>query len=225
MSAIFIIFLLLIVATSLAVYFSKRLLLDRSRTKYSLSTPPPVSLFGESAGRLLPVINDEQERREKRDAEILARAAKGDAQVLREAHAAQDRTLYNAALDLLVAHSANDREALRTLAAEINVSNDLRANSRLAEVLLEDWKAAPDRNSMAEMLHVAALADDATVYSKAVEVALQFWGRANNSERTKKFCELVESQFWTMDAQARASGAGFVLKERLAEIRRELAAR
>ncbi len=224
MSATLIIFLLIIAATSLAIHFSKRLLPERSRTKYNLNAPPPVSLFD---GNESPsaAIDSEREEGEKQRAETLARAAQGDAQALREAHRTKDRNLYDAALDLLVAHCANDREALRRLAAEIAGSDYLRANRRVAEMLIEDWKNFPDKHSTAEVLHVAARADDAAVYKEAVDVVLQHW-RANTSGQASAegFCELIESQFWVIGAKARASGAGFVLKEKLAEIRRELTA-
>ncbi len=180
MSATLIIFLLIIAATSLAIHFSKRFLPERSRTKYNLNAPPPVSLFD---GNESPsAIDDEREEGEKQRAETLARAAQGDAQALREAYRTKDRNLYDAALDLLVAYCTTDREALRRLAAEIAESGYLRANRRVAEMLIEDWKNFPDKHSTAEVLHVAARADDAAVYREAVDAVLQHW-RANTSEQ------------------------------------------
>jgi len=48
--------------------------------------------------------------------------------------------------------------------------NELRANKKLAESMIGSYKSAPDRNSTAKALHVAALSDDATVYQSAVEL-------------------------------------------------------
>ncbi|MBA2340606.1 MAG: hypothetical protein H0V88_09435 [Pyrinomonadaceae bacterium] len=223
MSAIFIIFLLFIAATTLAIYLSKRLLIDRPLVKRELDAPPPVSLFG-GQGNELPIAIDDVQQLEKQRAELLARAANGDVSVLHEAHAAENETLYDAALDLLVTGCADDSECLRRLAAEVAAGGELRANRRLAEALIEDWKESPEGNLMAEMLHVAALSDDAALYEEAVNVALRFSCADNSRPMSgKDFCKLVESQFWVLSAQARASGAGFMLKERLAEIRRELA--
>jgi hypothetical protein len=72
-------------------------------------------------------------------------------------------------------------------------------------------------------LHVAALADDAAVYQRAADTVLDYWsqGRVVNLSR-ETLRDLIESQFWVLATEARRSGAGFVLKCRLAGIRREL---
>ena len=75
------------------------------------------------------------------------------------------------------------------------------------------------------MLHVAALADDASIYQLATETVYQFWrDRKLSGVNADELRQLVESEFWILTPSVRNSGAGFVLKRKLAQFRRQLAA-
>jgi hypothetical protein len=99
----------------------------------------------------------------------------------------------------------------------------LRVNKFLCQKFIDSWKQNPDRNFTAKMLHVAALCDDAGLYQAAIEAVFQFWreGRMQQISATE-LRSLIESEFWLLSAGARASGAGFVLKRKLAAITRQL---
>jgi hypothetical protein len=74
------------------------------------------------------------------------------------------------------------------------------------------------------MLRVAALADDAAIYERAVEEAIEFWQRGQIAELTaENLLALVESQYWVLAPEARRSGAGFALRQSLERCRRQLA--
>jgi len=100
----------------------------------------------------------------------------------------------------------------------------VRANATLAETVLARWQKAPERYAIGELLHIAALSDDAAVYQKVVEATLQMW-RAGRLAwgLPHNLRALIESEYWILVPEARQSGAGFVLKRMLVTVRRELA--
>jgi hypothetical protein len=178
-----------------------------------LSEPPPREL---SSG------DDVAE--EDRQA-LLARAAAGDKEALRDALASPDAGIYDEVLNKLVERAHSDMAVL-ALASYITRSDaHLRINNRLAEKFIESWKSVPDRNSTAKMLHVAALAGDAGLYQTAIETAYQFWReRRLTGISADELRQLIESEFWILAPPVRNSGAGFVLKRKLAQLRRHLVA-
>jgi hypothetical protein len=162
---------------------------------------------------------------EARRQALLARAAAGDKETLNEAHATDDHTFYDEVLDALVKR-ANSEHQLFALASYITRSNDhLRVNKRLAARFIESWKSTPDRKSTAKMLHIAALSGEANIYQTAIETAYQFWRNRRLTEiSADELRQLIESEFWILAPPVRNSGAGFVLKRKLAQLRRQLVA-
>jgi hypothetical protein len=155
-------------------------------------------------------------------ASILERAAQGDKASLNEAHATGDASLYDEALNALVEYANSDKSVL-SLASYITRNDGLRVNARLAERFIETWKHSPDRSSTAKMLHVTALADDAALYQQAIEAAQRFWRDGRLPEiSAEELRVLFESEFWVLSNGARNSGTGFILKTKLAALRREL---
>jgi hypothetical protein len=165
-------------------------------------------------------INDSNQR-----AELIKRARQGDLAALSDAHAMGDDKLYSETLDALIEQASARHEMFDALVNHIAKSDELRANRELADRVLANWEAAPDRRSTIETLHIAALSDDAATYQKAVEEALRLW----QSERltgisAEELLTLIESQYWVLASEARLGGAGFALKSKLADVRRKLAA-
>lgn len=176
-----------------------------------------VSLFADDATEANPEADPSTV-----SAALIARAAGGDLTALTEAR--QQPSLYDDVLNALI--DCGERQGnLAMLVRHIARSDDLRGNVRLAERVITAWQAAPDRRSTVEMLHLAALADDANVYHRAVDLVVA----AFKDGRLKTFSAdelsaLVESQMWVLASDAQRGGDGFTLKQRLAEARRELAA-
>jgi hypothetical protein len=154
---------------------------------------------------------------------LLERAAQGEKKVLDEAQAAGDENLYGEVLDALTEH-ANSEQSLLSLVSYIARNDRLRVSQKLAVKFMESWKRSPAKGATAKMLHVAALCGDAGVYQRAIETAFEFQrdGRVP-SLSADELRQLVESEYWLLPAASRNSGAGFVLKERLARLRRETA--
>lgn len=217
---------LLIAAISYAFYRRQRATSEED-ADYNLAPPPFSGLFGEAdapdkaargANASQQAVTSEQRKA------LRERAAQGIKEALQEAHASGDAALYDEILDALVEQADSDKKLLG-LVSYVARKEGLRVNMKLAEAFIESWKSSPDRSATAKMLHIAALADDAALYQRAIETALQFWqdGRIPDLS-AEELRSLVESEYWLLSTGVRSSGAGFVLKQRLAVLRRELAA-
>ena len=160
-------------------------------------------------------------------ANLIDRARAGDLTTLSETQPIGDFSLYGDVLDALIDSASDSHERFRALVSHISKSNELRGNIRLAEHLIAAWETAeatPDRRSTIEMMHVAALSDDAVVYQHAVELVISHWQTGKLIEFSpEELIELFDSQFWILAPEARRGGAGFALKRKLAGARRELA--
>lgn len=216
---------LLLTAIAFAIYFWQR---TPSGAGAERVLPPPRSapLFGDNGLGELPAAEHETgAQAADYRATLLTRAASGDKEALRDAHASGDIALYDAVLDALVERALDSDKAVFALVSYITRGDKLRVNRKLAEAFSETWEASPDKSSTAKMLHIAALADDAAVYQNAVETALQFWrdGRLQQVP-ADELRALVEGEFWLLSPGVRKSGAGFLLKRRIARCRRELMA-
>ena len=156
--------------------------------------------------------------------ELIARSLRGDLETLSEAHSTGDAMLYGEVLDGLIESTSGSQEDFAALVSRISKSSELRANKRLAQRSIDSWKGSTDRQSTAQMLHIAALSDDAAVYEQAVELVVEYWQRGTLEQcSAEELVELFESQYWILAPEARRGGAGFALKRKLAGIRRELA--
>ena len=227
MSAVIVISIFLLVLTSFAVIRSKR-----SQSHNSTGELPPTHLRG-----LFSADDYEQARDGRRSVRpdgkafaeqeqaLRARAAQGDWEALRDAASAQRAGLYPEILKILVEQSDRSApESLHGLANFIIRAESLRASTLLAERILESWKQTPARSSVPELLRISALSDDARAYEQAIETVFQFWreGRVHGSS-AEELSTLFESEYWMLSPDARRSGAGFILKEKLSEMRRRQA--
>lgn len=151
----------------------------------------------------------------------LSRAETGDQSALAEAFASCGLAFYREVLDVL-ARRAGDEE-LHALTRQIAQNGQWRTCTTLAEALLTRWQKAPERYALGELLHIAALSDDAAIYQKVVEATLQAWRAGRLAWASPhNLRALIESEYWILAPEARQSGAGFVLKRMLVGVRREL---
>ncbi|HEV7860977.1 MAG TPA: hypothetical protein VGO91_20325 [Pyrinomonadaceae bacterium] len=159
----------------------------------------------------------------ERRASLLARAASGERETLDEALSSGDAKLYDEVLNALVLSVSESDAGLLALVSYITRAESLRVNRGLAEALMLNWQKSPGRAATAKMLHLVALADDASLYQRAVELALQFWraGRVQDLSAAE-LRALADGEYWVLTSHSRSSGAGFLLKRMLAHLRREL---
>jgi hypothetical protein len=224
-SAILVISVLLIFVASLALLRTKR---PRSNEEAD-ELPPgfvPRGLFADAQGRAPADAAPEAKSSVELERALRARAERGDLTALDDARTAGNPAVYRATLDALTARAADSPEDLRALAAHIARGEDLRSSPALAERLLELWKESPTRSATAGLLRVAALSDDAETFGLAVSTVLRAWeeGRLEGA-RAEELRALFEAEYWLLSSEARRSGAGFLLKQKLADARRRLAAR
>lgn len=151
-------------------------------------------------------------------AALLQRAHSGDVSVLAEVQT--DAQLYRAALDELT-EQAKDEAALQGLTQAVLQQADGIATPQLAQAVMACAKAF----TFNDVLRVAALSGDAASYQQAVEAVVRGWHDGHWPRLTAaQLSESIESEYWLLSSEARASGAGFLLKQKLVAVRRELAA-
>ncbi len=227
LSAALIISIFLLAAASYIIFRSKRSS-SHEGTNRVLMPPRPRSLFGphHDVAEALTLSNAKKESEaaaSERAAELRRRALMGDRAALHDAHGSGDAKLYQETLDALAIHAGDSAEAIGALASYITESDQLRANTGLAEAMMRVWWAAPDLASTARLLHIAALSGDAAVFEKAIEAAFQFWQEGKLPQVTaENLYGLFESEYWLLAPDAVRSGDGFTLRHKLAEMRRRL---
>ena len=85
------------------------------------------------------------------------------------------------------------------------------------------FQESPNKTSTANLLHAAALSDNAKNYGRAVDLVLLSWRDGTLSGLSaRELQSLFNSEYWVLSSHSRTSGAGFVLKETLARANREL---
>ncbi len=164
-------------------------------------------------------LRDEEHRQR-----LLNRAAEGDESALDEAGNLADREFYTEVLRTLAAQADGDSERLRSIAEYIVDSQELRVSSEFAETMLGFWRAPISQRSLADMLYLAALADDTEMFQLTINKAVQLWrGDLRTKISAKDFLATVESAYWLISGEVRYSGQGFLLKQAIADVRRQLA--
>jgi hypothetical protein len=224
LSAVLIISIFLLVITSFAILRTKR---SRSHTEMLDAGRPRTrsSLFDDRQPLQLDDPAHAARTLDAQRAAIRARAQAGDFSALDAAHQTSDADFYGQVLDAVVKHHVKDVAKLAELASYIVRHKELRADTVFARVLLLAWKLEPERIKVPDLLRVAALTDDAAFYQKVVMSVFERWQENGlPGYSAGSLVQLFESEYWVLDSEAKRSGAGFVLKETLADVRRQLSA-
>jgi hypothetical protein len=224
-SFVFIITLFLLAAIAYTIYRKQQQ--HATVSDYELSPMRPRPLFDASVEddrTSVPVDSIPAETDSR--ARLLARAALGDYTSLADARRTGDAAVYDSTLGELLRWAESSPECVQALAAFVLEHQELRGNVELSQAFSLLWEQSPDAASTARALHLAALSDDAVDFGRVVELAF----RLRREERlatvsAKDLCALVESEFWMLSKEARASGAGFVFKQKLVALRAEFATR
>ena len=156
---------------------------------------------------------------------LLERAKAGDIQVLTEAALTGQSEIYKRVIDTLVISITGCQGELDALVSFIENNWDLRGSKMLAEHVMKDWEETPDKPSTLTMLHMSSLSDDPEVFQRAIDLALRYWREGRlHSLRAEDLRRVVESEYWVLGQEARRSGQGFLLKQKMNDVCRELAA-
>ena len=216
---------LLLAAISYAFYCRQRASSKEDADGSSLMPPRFHGLFGDMGTIDAPAASragvktgglTSEER-----ARLRERAALNDKAALIEAQARSDAALYDELLNALVEQADSDKKLLALVSYVTR--HEGSCHKRLAERL-----SNPGRHNSRQKLdgHDAtrrALSDDAALYH-TVETALHLARKTIPNLSAEELRTLAESEYWLLSAGVRSSGAGFVLKQKLAGLRRELAA-
>ncbi len=222
--SILLISIFLLVAAFFAIYLTKRLS-PRAEARELL----PTQSRGLFDAPLDSTTEDDeaihQNLNSLRASELRARAAAGDLTVLRDAHLTGDTSLYREILDTLIMRGAGSPDTVRDLSSCITKGEELRSTPLLAGRLLENWELSPAEISIADLLRIAALSDDAGMYQRAVVAVFNLWKEGRLPQlRADQLHALFESEHWLLSGEARRSGEGFILRDKLAGLRRQIAA-
>ncbi len=226
MIVLFIIAFALLAATAYTFY-RRQHASSEYRAELQTRYTPPRSLFdstgAHAANDLLPAQASQQA--EEINASFLKRAADGDLTVLAEAQSANDSALDRSVWHGLLEWAGTSETNLRSLASFVVKNSGLRGNIDLAEAYAKLWRQYPDRQSTAQLIHLAALSDDAQMFERAVEAVSKYMleGRLNKISN-EELTALIESEYWVLSSAARSTGAGFVLKQKLTTVREGLSA-
>ena len=228
MSAVFIIAIFLLSAISFAIYRTKRRSF-KSAAEDEYFPAPPRGLFDEPrAARRADARQADDSvltQQANRASYLRELAGRGELSALDEAWATGDKNLYADVLNALLTRDASAENVI-AVSSHVIESGELRANEMLARALLSVWKLSPPAVKITDLLRAAALSDDARLFQDFVEEVADAWEEGRTPERTADgLVQLFESEYWVLSPEARSSGAGFTLKQTLAEVRRRLAAR
>ncbi len=227
MIATFIIAFFLLVAASYIIIRSKRPK-PNDATESGYFPPPARGLFDdEHTPRALPGPTTEAHDHSsaRRADELRGRATRGELEVLNDAELRERPRLYREVLDTLVANVDASPEKLAALASLIARSDELRATKTLGESLLRIFKEDPARIPAADLLRVAALADDARIFLDAVNELFEAW-RAGRLTRIAPadLSDLIDAEYHALAPATRYGGSAYVLKEQISDVRRQLRA-
>ena len=184
---------------------------------------PPVyrSLFEPSEKEMRALeIESEAKRNDTLRREILMRAEASDFNVLLEARNF-DAASYEEVLSKLL-EKTETKENLVSL-CEFIEQNDLRASGETVRKFEIFRQKFPNKKNTIQVFHLAAKTESAEIFSETLETVIQHWREASLPQTTpENLLQLAESEFWLLPAAERTSGAGFLLKEKLSDLRRKI---
>jgi hypothetical protein len=221
MLAVFLIIVIIIAASGYGLLRRNRHSLRESKESI-LPAPEAFEGLFDNLNSQQFAAEEEQRRTAARRAALLERARQFDLQVLNETRA--DAGEYREVLTELLQQTFASQDKFQALVGHISQSKELRSNPQLAKTMMATWKTSPDNKSTAQMIHNAALSDDAALLERAIAIAAEaLQNGALPKLSAQDLLALAESEYWVLAPEARRSGAGFTLKNSLADLRHRLA--
>jgi len=217
------IFLVIISATaaSISFFLSRRKSLPPYNQDTFDSPNNYRSLFApdEEELRLWQTEQDEKELTERQTElrqNLLRRAADLDYNALLEAQVFGNSELYDEIFQILL---QNDADKL----TDFVTRNGLTANAGLVELSTKKLSEKPTLDNLLKLAHLSALTNSAEIFLQVLETTSeQYKQKRLNEISGEKLIEILDSHYWLLATDARISGAGYLLKERLASVRREI---
>lgn len=212
----------------LAVLIFALIKLNRRRLPEARTIPAEIpqfaGLFAEQRAAEAESL-EEKEARQRLLQSALQAASGGDLHALDQAHEMADALFYHEVLNRLVEQTGGNEKLVARLARYLVESGRLRSSAGFNKMLRERWHDSLDRQSLYFLFYLSALSDDGGDFLRAIETAMQQWRRGRlKVVSSEEFIAVIESCYWLIGSEIRASGSGFVIKQAIADVHRELAA-
>lgn len=102
------------------------------------------------------------------------------------------------------------------------LDNEINVNASLVNSFHKIWAESPDALTTSEMFRLAANVNDAELFLDVLIEAERFVKTNELPEiSAAELSELAESHYWLLSQPIRSSGAGFLIKQKMADLRRE----
>ena len=218
------IFFLLISATAASITFfvSRRKELPPIQPQETFNTPPKYrSLFEPDEAELRQWQKEQDEKTTAEKAvelrlDLLTRAKKNDFNTLLEAKIYGNARLYDEVFQVLLQKDADKLTDFVT-------RNSLTANADLVELSVKKLSENPNLDNLLKLVRLSALTNSAEIFLQVLETTSELWEQKRlNGISAEKLIEVLESHYWLLATEARVSGAGYLLKEKMASMHREI---
>lgn len=222
----FLILLALIVYAAWRRRHEQHSFLPEAETRNQIKSPRVAALFVPTPQDLARIELEKHHRQHAEQRErLLTWATLVDFSVLENRPVLEDEKLWskswNEAVGILTERARSEEDVRRL--ASFCLDHEFDVNNTLVNAFQKIWAGTPDARTTTQMFRLAAKADDAERFSDVLTEAEQFVKNGKLSEiSVAELYELAESHYWLLSQPARASGAGFLLKQKMADLRREL---
>lgn len=217
-------FLVIVSATAASIVFlvSRRKELPPTQPQDSFNPPPQYrSLFAPDEEELREWQKEQDEKElADRQAELrqnlLRRAEESDFNALLEAKVYGNARLYDEVFQILLQRDADGL-------ANFVMRNGLPSNAGLVELSAKKLSENPNLDNLLKFVHLSALTNSAEIFLQTLETTKEIWNEKRLNEISdEKLIEILDSHYWLLASEARVSGAGYLLKEKMASVRQEI---
>lgn len=148
--------------------------------------------------------------------DLLNRAEKSDFNSLLEAKVYGNARLYNEVFQIFIQRDANKL-------TDFVIKNGLTANADLVELSAKKLSENPNLDNLLKLIRLSTQTNSAENFLQTIETTIELWKEKRLNEISgEKLIEIFESHYWLLASEARVSGAGYLLKEKMASMRREI---
>jgi hypothetical protein len=202
----------------IAFAIGRRFFFDDPESKSSPRPLKPVSLFTPDAKILAKIEQAEHHRKTAEESErVMAWASLVPFSDLTEMPPTENKKIANDALEILTDRAHQSEDVLALCSFVLN-HKSFNVNQKLTNKFQVCWENAPDLQKTNWIFELALRADNADLFQTVFNKAQQFINNGKLSDLSSDdLRELATSHFWLLSPNARMSGAGFWLKQKLNE--------
>ena len=204
------------IAVLIVYTIGRRLFYDEPEGQTLLEPHKPVTLFAPDAKLLAEIEQAERYRKAAEESErVMAWASLVKFSELKEIPVTENKETANDALEILTDRARLNEDVLALCSFVVN-HKTLNVNQKLVNKFQICWETAPNLQKTTEFFELALRADDARLFQSVFNEAEQFIKSGKLSDlNLNELRELASSHFWLLSSNARMSGAGFWLKQKL----------